>query len=264
MLQSDVILHPDITYKTTAEGQQLKMDIYLPQTPVRATVLYAHGGGFMKGNRKDGVAPRLATKLGKDGVMLASVDYRLATDISAFAHEKQVLIKLAMARSLRIGLPVNPQFCGPRLYAVVEDLSDAVAFLRNANQSLTPKTGPMLALGASAGGIATLPLAFAPRGWDDLHRPDAVIGLAAAMVQPWRLSQDGLPSLMLHGYKDRIINPRNARITARRAAAVLAPLEVVITDTRGHNTQIDLFIDGDDAQGQPWLNRARHMMGIPL
>ncbi len=263
-MQSNVILHPDITYKTTADGQQLKMDIYLPQTPVRATVLYAHGGGFKKGNRKDGNAPLLAAKLGKDGVMVASVDYRLKTDIAAFAHEKQPLIKAAMARSLRIGRPINPQFCGPRLYAVVEELSDAVAFLRSANQPFATKTGPMLALGVSAGGIAVLSLAFPPRGWDDLHRPDAVIGLAAAMVQPWRLSQDGLPSLMVHGYKDRIIDPKNARFAARRAAAVLAPLEVVITDTRGHNPQVYLFIDGDDAQGQPWLNRARRMMGISL
>ena len=142
-------------------------------------------------------------------------------------------------------------------------MSDAIFFLRDEDGPLASKTGPLLALGVSAGGIAALSLAFPPRGvWEELNRPDAVIGLCAAMVQPWRLAADGIPSLLFHGYADRIISPKNTEFTARRVATSSAPLEVIVTDTRGHNTQIDLFIDGNDPDGKPWLERARRMMKL--
>ena len=160
-------------------------------------------------------------------------------------------------------MPVNPHFCGPRFYAALEDMSDAITYLRQKNGPLAGKTGPLLALGVSAGGIAALSLAFPPRGsWEGLAQPDAAIGLCAAMVQPWRLSKDGLPSLLFNGYRDRIISPLNTKFIARRAVGTSAPLEVITTDTDGHNPQIDLFINGHDPAGKPWLDRARRMMHL--
>ncbi len=253
----------DIVYKTTAEGKELKVNIFRPKKAIKATILYAHGGGFMKGNRKDVTAKRLAEKLCPEGVMVASFDYRLKANISAFPLENQPAIIAAQARTARVGMPINPYFCGPRFYAALEDLSDAVFFLRDIDGPAASKTGPLLALGVSAGGIAALSLAFRPRGvWEELSQPDAVIGLAAAMVQPWRLASDGLPSLLFHGRTDRIISPTNTRFITRRVATSAAPLEVIVTDTRGHNTQIDLFIDGNDPDGNPWLNKARRMMRL--
>jgi hypothetical protein len=258
-------IESDIVYKTTSDGKELKVDIFRPKKAIKATILYAHGGGFMKGSRKDITAKRLAEQLCAEGVMVATFDYRLKADITAFPLENQRAIIKAQERSARIGMPINPHFCGPRFYAAVEDLSDAVFFLRDKDGPAASKTGPLLALGVSAGGIAALSLAFRPRGvWEELNQPDAVIGLAAAMVQPWRLAPDGLPSLLFHGHTDRIISPANTRFIARRVTTSGAPLEVIVTDTRGHNTQIDLFIDGDDPDGNPWLNKARRMMQLGI
>jgi len=71
-----------------------------------------------------------------------------------------------------------------------------------------------------------------------------------------------VPSLMLNGPVDRIISPKCAHIISRRAARANAPLDVVISDTRGHNTQVNLFLNGHDTKGQPWLDRARRMMQL--
>ncbi len=256
-------IEPDTVYKTTADGTGLKMDIFRPKKKIRATLLYAHGGGFKKGNRKDIVARHLAEKLCAEGVLVASVDYRLKTDITAFPQDNRPAIEAAQARTARVGMPINPQFCGPRLYAALEDLSDAVFFLRDKDGPLAGKTGPLLVLGVSAGGIAALSLAFPPRGvWQGLSRPDAVIGLCAAMVQPWRLAANGVPSLLFHGCTDRVISPKNTTFTAHRVATTSAPLKVIVTDTRGHNPQIDLFINGNDPDGKPWLDQARRMMQL--
>ena len=252
---------PDITYKTTDDGEDLKINLFRPKKPLKAILLYAHGGGFIKGNRKDKYARQLANKLAPEGVAVASIDYRLKTGITEFSEEKQVFIRAAQARTARVGMPINPNLCGPRFYAALEDMSDAIAYLRKASGPFGKAKKPLLALGVSAGGIAALSLAFTPRGgWENLNRPDAAIGLCAAMVQPWRLSKDGITSLLFCGLKDKIIAEKNARFIARRAKGTSAPLEVIITDTPGHNPQVDLFINGSDPDGNLWLNRARQMM----
>jgi hypothetical protein len=257
-------LHPDLVFKTAPNGKKLMINLFRPVGRIKATVLYAHGGGFSHGNRRDKTAERLAQKLSSDGVAIASIDYRLKAELNEFTPKQVQAIEAAQARTPRVGMKINPNYCGPRFYAALEDMSDAVAFLRSNAGPLQSKTGSLLALGASAGGIAALSLAHPPRdGWEDLNQPDAVIGLSAAMVQPWRLSANGPPGLLFHGCHDGVISPRNARFVAKRAAAKSAPLEVIITDVRGHRQQIDLFIDGNDTDGNPWLNKARQMMNIP-
>lgn len=264
MSEADFTCERNIVYKTTADNRPLMINLYRPKTTIRSILLFAHGGGFSHGSRKAKRAQDLALKLASEGVVVASFDYRLKTELDAFSSDAQRAIEAAQARTKRVGLKINPNYCGPRFYAALEDMSDAVGFLRDEkNGPLGPGIVPLLALGVSAGGIAALSLAHPPRdGWENLNKPDAAISVCGAMVQPWRLKRDGPPLLIFHGYHDGVISPKNARVIDGKAKFKHAPVEVIITDVRGHKHQVPHFINDNDPEGRPWLDKARKMMKL--
>lgn len=113
----------------------------------------------------------------------------------------------------------------------------------------------------SAGGIPGLSLAHPPAQWQKRPaRPDGVVAIAAAMVQPWAMRPMAPPCVMLHGRDDRVIdiaNPRLAATIARRRGALL---RVVESGVRGHNAQILTFLEGAAPDGRPWLSLLTDMM----
>jgi acetyl esterase/lipase len=253
--------HETHAFKTRdADGVRLKFNLFRPEGPARATVIYAHGGGFSHGSRKDKTAAALALRLRGEGVAVASIDYRKSTPLEGFPEAERPEIADAPDRSKRVGLKVNPAYCGPRLYAAIEDYAAALTHLRSRAAEL--RLGPrFVALGASAGGIAALSLAYPPRGpWSRLPRPDAAMGICAAMVQPWRLTPEGPPAVLMHGVHDGVISPHNARLLAKKAAAKDAPVTVVITDVKGHRQQVDAFLNGADPEGRPYLDLLRALL----
>jgi acetyl esterase/lipase len=75
----------DLAYAVTADDRQ-KLDLYLPKGKKDfPLVLFLHGGGFSKGDRKD--AAQLGEALAKQGVGVAAVGYRLAPEAK---HPQQV------------------------------------------------------------------------------------------------------------------------------------------------------------------------------
>lgn len=244
----------------SAEWPELKIDLLRPEGPTRATVIYAHGGGFSHGSRKDRTAVKLAHQLAPDGVAVASIDYRKKVELSAFSSADAAEIAHAQARTKRVGLRVNPQYCGPAFYGALEDFSTALGHLRERAEELA-LSEPFIALGASAGGIAALSLAYPPRGsWQDLQRPDAAMGICAAMVQPWRLHADGPPLVLMHGYHDGVISPNTARVLQQKANSKGAPVAVHITEVKGHRQQVDAFLFQSDEAGRPYLNLLRDLI----
>lgn len=238
----------------------LGITLFRPEGRARATVIYAHGGGFSHGSRRDKTALHLSRRLVPEGVAVASIDYRKRTVIDDFPTDRAQMIGDAQARSARVGLRINPDYCGSAFYAAVEDYAAALAHLRNHADALG-LGGRMVALGASAGGIAAASLAYPPRGpWHTLPRPDAAMGVCAAMVQPWRLAADGPPLVMMHGYHDGVIPPQNLRLLARKADGKRAPVTVHITDVRGHRHQVEAFLNGTDAVGRPYLDLLRALL----
>ena len=243
---------PDIIYDA---DNHLALDLYLPDNlRAEACVIYAHGGGFLAGGRDHVEAVHFAKYFTDAGFALASVSYRLGTPATAFNARDQGYIADDAARSARIGLTLSPKLYGPAFFAAMEDLSKAVSFLWMEGQSIgiaTPKVG---ILGVSAGGIAALALAYPPALWRHrVSRPDAVVAISAAFVQPWRLEEDGPPCLMIHGVRDRMIHLRNGRIAAMRAEQVGAPVTLHNTRVAGHLEQVDLVLDGKTRHGECYM-----------
>jgi acetyl esterase/lipase len=191
-----------LDYPAACGAISLPLDLWLPPLPAgawRGLVVHAHGGGFAGGRRRDGFAAPLAERLLPAGFAVASIDYRLkGTPQTPWSDAQHARILSEQARSARVGLRVNPQYCGPWFYMAVEDFGAAIGFLQSPSCGVDFTGLPVLAMGASAGGIAALSLAFPPGGWEHLPRPDAAVGISAAMVQPWRLGvARDTPALML-------------------------------------------------------------------
>lgn len=243
---------PDIVYDADTH---LALDLYLPDSlRAEACVIYAHGGGFQTGGRDHVEALHFAKHFTDAGFALASVSYRLSTPAEAFGARDQGYIEDYAARSAKIGLTLSSKLYGPAFIAAMEDLSKAVSFFWMEGQSIgvvTPKVG---ILGVSAGGIAALALAYPPAHWRHrVSRPDAVVAISAAFVQPWRLEEGGPPCLLINGVRDRIIHLQNARIGAMQAQQVGAPVTLHNTRVAGHLAQVDLVLDGQTRHGERYI-----------
>lgn len=71
-----IVVERDLVY-ATVDGAELRLDIYRPAEPDTPVVVYAHGGGWTRGDKGADGATRLAP-LAAYGVTVVSVDYRLA------------------------------------------------------------------------------------------------------------------------------------------------------------------------------------------
>ncbi len=244
---------PDIVYDTTHD---LALDLYLPDTlKADACVIYAHGGGFRKGSRDEVEAAHFAERLTAKGLALASISYRLRTKMDAFPEDDQAAIEAYMVRSEKVGLTLSPSLYGPAFIAAMEDMSRAIEYLWVEGQGLGIASRKVGVLGISAGGIAGLALAYPPMQWTRrVSRPDAVVSICGALVQPWRLEEDGPPCLMIHGPRDRVIGLENVKLAAARAEQVGAPVSLVNTGIRGHTTQVDAALDGQDHSGRAFMD----------
>ncbi len=237
----------------------LALDLYHPTTSPRATVLFAHGGGFFKGDRRSGRVADLAKALTAAGYAMASASYRLATPLAAFPDDERHRITANRRRSRRAGLTLANRLMGSAFEAARRDLGAAIGFLDRDRDRLGIGPGKIGMIGISAGGIAGLSLAFPPRDLPAAPAPASLLALSGAMVQPWRLTPDAPPCLMLHSVEDKIIAPQNATLAARRAAATGAPLRLLTCGRRGHNATIRALLEDADETGKPYWD---HMLAL--
>ena len=248
---------PDLTCPDSGQ----KLDLWLPDASPRAVLLYLHGGGFVKGSRDDPAAWRLADQLCGDGVVVASADYRLGAQMEDLPPADRLPMWRLMEASARAGLTVSQRLYGPAFGAALFDASAAVLALRFGTVLPQTRGLPLFVVGMSAGGILGLSLAHPPAQWQKrLARPDGVVAIAAAMVQPWAMRPMAPPCVMLHGRDDRVIDIANPRLAATIARRRGAPLRVVESGVRGHNAQIPTFLEGAAPDGRPWLSLLTDMM----
>ena len=233
----------DVTYGM-ADGVALKMDIYYPKMTYGAVpaILYVHGGGWTKGDKRAGAGSTEIPELVSRGYLVAAINYRLA-----------------------------PQYKFP---AQIEDVKCAVRFLRAnaANYGIDPDH--IGAWGGSAGGhlVALLGVTDAAAGFegnggyaDQSSRVHAVVDMfgptdLSAMFQgagpglmkqvfgttdktsdvvkraspvTW-VSSDDPPFLILHGEKDTLVPPSQSKILYERLIAAGVPATLTIVENAGH------------------------------
>jgi len=127
----------------------LKLDIYYPKTDVfknRPLVMLIHGGAFYIGSKESACEQSLATSLAKRGYLVASIDYRL-------------------------GFKLTPGDIELSAYRAVQDAHAALRFLSHNAKGLGIDPNQVYVGGTSAGGVASLNVAF----MDNDERPARIM-----------------------------------------------------------------------------------------
>ena len=133
----------DFIYKSV-EGHDIEATIYLPESNKRIPlVIYFHGGGFVFGNRTEGMDATLKENLLSNEIAVISADYRLAPET--------------------------------KLKETLKDVSDIITWVKdNGEKSYNIDTSKIAVVGGSAGGYLAL-----SSGFNLLSVPNAIIAISA-------------------------------------------------------------------------------------
>lgn len=225
--------HQGIVYRTTRgvrAERDLKLDVYLPEGPgPHPSCVFVHGGGFAIGHRAMKPARYLATRLVREGVAVASIDYRLLQHGGALPRPvRDAKAAIAWWRARAESYHLDPE----RIFLMGPSAGGAIALLAAG----MPDDHPLLEL-PGARPIQTPPLA----GVIDLYAPtdfSRMTGRLATVMQHWltgerdraaRLARSPMafvdfptPLLMLYGDADEMVALSHAHaVVARREAAGL-------------------------------------------
>jgi acetyl esterase/lipase len=235
----------DLVYRR-AGGHALRLDVYSPADPARPggrrrpAVLAIHGGGWRGGSKR--VYGRMAAQLARHGYVVAAVDYTLSAP----------------------GSPSWP--------ANLDDLREAVRWLRRHAEDYAIDPDRIAAVGASAGGHLAALLATAPAGADasdptsarvqavvDFYGPTDLPALVqrsapagvsvglylgggprdvpdryAAASPALHVIQDTPPVLMIHGDGDRLVPVDQSRRLAAALGTAGVPHRLLVVPGARH------------------------------
>lgn len=133
----------DFAYKSV-NGTDIDATIYLPELDEELPVLiYFHGGGFIFGNRTQGLENILKEKLLENKIAVISADYRLAPETS--------------------------------MEEIIKDAADIVSWVKtNGKEKFNINPNKIAVAGGSAGGYLALTTGFDPE-----YAPSAIITISA-------------------------------------------------------------------------------------
>lgn len=168
--QSVSIKKHDFVYKSVDE-HKIQATIYSPDSEEKLPlVIYFHGGGFMFGNREQGLETVLKEKLLANNIALISSDYRLAPET--------------------------------KLKEILKDASDIITWVKHNGQEIyNIDINKIAVVGGSAGGYLALSTGFNPTS-----APNTII----AISPPTGFSMDGIKTgdltLLNNILKDSIVS----------------------------------------------------------
>ncbi len=124
------------------KGHEIKANIFLPNTNQKhPLVVYFHGGGFVFGNRDEGLEDVLRDKLLAHNYAVVSADYRLAPET--------------------------------KLDEILKDVSDVVIWLREKNEQFQIDINKIAIVGGSAAGYLAL-----STGYNVKPSPQAIVAIS--------------------------------------------------------------------------------------
>ncbi|HCO67249.1 MAG TPA: hypothetical protein DIT04_05765 [Dysgonomonas sp.] len=168
--QEEQRLKYEFKYKSV-NGHDIMATIYLPESNNKTPVLiYFHGGGFIFGNRNQGLEELIRDKLLANNIAVVSADYRLAP--------------------------------GTKLDGILEDVRDVITWIKDKGEgSFNINTNKVAVGGGSAGGYLALSTGFEPH-----YAPNAIISISA----PTGFSTEGIKpadlSLLNDTWKGSIVS----------------------------------------------------------
>lgn len=101
----------DVTYCTRGDTA-LKADIYHPETPNGAAVMFVHGGGWTSGSKTSGTGSEAWPELLKRGYLVMSIDYRLAPEDPFPAQMQDVTCAVLYLKREATRLGIDPERIG--------------------------------------------------------------------------------------------------------------------------------------------------------
>ncbi|WP_416908275.1 MAG: alpha/beta hydrolase [Polymorphobacter sp.] len=240
--QSNYTLLSDISYgsgESQTGSVDLRLDIYQPEatcTAPRPTVFYVHGGGFIMGDKQDGLVAAIAPRVTAEGFNFVSINYRLLGDMPVFSNEFA-----AFAQALVDDGLVNPD--GDLFDTVISAIEDGVTALRwmeaNAGQYCMDMSR-MGYWGSSAGTIITAQIAYGLNQFA-IVRPEPVFHNAwwGELFRMSDLETGEAPFLILHGEEDPLVDYRISLAMTAQADAVGVPYAFYTLVGAGHGFDTD-------------------------
>ncbi len=236
------VAYTSITYRRT-EGRRALLDLYVPagRTPLegRPAIVAIHGGGWCGGSRRD--YGRQVVRLTRYGYVVVAVDYRLSR-------------------------PGEPSWPGN-----LEDVREAVRWLRRHADEYGVDPDRIAAMGASAGGhlaallgtcsddpearVSAVVDFYGPTDLLAISGPTRMVGgpidlllgdlperrpTRAAMASPvWHVTADDPPMLLIHGQRDRLVPPDQSRRLAQALARAGVRHRLIVLEDEAHNFHLN-------------------------
>ena len=186
-----------VTY-AIKDGQELQMDIYIPEAIPKGkklpTLVWMHGGGFSSGVRDNNNEVQLCEKAVEEGFVAVSISYRLLRKgtKTAFGCDCPAATKEEVFKQAAI------------------DYMDAVRYLIDHHQEFNSNPNQLIAGGSSAGAEAILSAVYMPEyygleAYEDISFA-GVFSLAGALVNLNELKKNtSIPTVLFHGIADNLV-----------------------------------------------------------
>ncbi|OGN92650.1 MAG: hypothetical protein A2Z75_08305 [Chloroflexi bacterium RBG_13_50_10] len=237
------MIERDVTYGV-ADGVALKMDIYYPKAAegTMPAVLYVHGGGWTKGDKRIGAGASEIPELVSRGYLVAAINYRLAPQYKFPAQIEDVKCAVRFLRANAATYGIDPErigawggSAGGHLVSLLGVTDATAGFEGNGGyadqssrvQAVVDMFGPSdLTVAFQGANTQLLEQVF---GTTD-HNSDIV---KRASPVTW-ISSDDPPLLILHGEKDTLVPPSQSKLLYDRLITAGVPATLTIVKNAGH------------------------------